>query len=72
MALRAAGDAKFTSVASLVSMWLFRIVMGYVFGVTLGFGVIGVWAAMVAEWGVRALIFTLRLRGDKWYKHKLV
>jgi putative MATE family efflux protein len=71
-ALRAAGDAKFTSVASLISMWLFRIIMGYVFGVTLGFGVVGIWAAMVAEWGVRALIFAWRLRGDKWYKHKLV
>lgn len=71
-ALRAAGDSKFTSVASLLSMWLFRIVMGYILGVTLGYGVVGVWVAMIAEWGVRALIFGRRLKGDKWYRHKLV
>jgi len=71
-ALRAAGDSKFTSIASLLSMWLFRIVLGYFLGIVLGFGVVGVWAAMIAEWGVRGLIFGLRLRGDKWYKHKLV
>jgi putative MATE family efflux protein len=71
-ALRAAGDSTFTSVASLLSMWLFRVVLGYILGVTLGFGLIGVWIAMVAEWGVRSIIFAWRLKGDKWYKHKLV
>lgn len=71
-ALRAAGDSKFTSVASLLSMWLFRITLGYLLGITFGYGIFGVWLAMVAEWGVRAAIFTWRFRGDKWYRHKLI
>jgi len=71
-ALRAAGDSKFTSVTSLLSMWLFRIGLGYVLGITFGMGIVGIWTAMVAEWGVRGLIFGLRFRGDKWYRHKLV
>ena len=71
-ALRAAGDSKFTSVASLLSMWLFRIVLGYVLGISLGFGLTGIWVAMVLEWGVRGWIFWRRFRGDKWYRHKLV
>lgn len=71
-ALRAAGDSKFTSVASLLTMWLFRIILGYVLGITLGYGIMGIWIAMVAEWGVRGLIFAWRFRGDKWYKHKLI
>jgi Na+-driven multidrug efflux pump len=71
-ALRAAGDSKYTSIASLLSMWLFRIVLGYILGVTLNFGLIGVWSAMVAEWGVRSFIFYRRFKGDKWYKHKLI
>lgn len=71
-ALRAAGDSKFTSVTSLLSMWLFRIILGYVLGITFGLGIEGVWLAMVAEWGVRSLIFAWRFKGDKWYKHKLI
>jgi putative MATE family efflux protein len=71
-ALRAAGDARFTSVVSMLSMWLFRVILGYVIGVLLGWGVRGVWFAMQAEWGVRGLIFLLRLRGSKWYRHKVI
>lgn len=70
--LRASGDSKFTSTVSLLSMWLFRVVMGYVFGIVLGWGIIGVWAAMCAEWGVRGLIFLLRFRGNKWHDHNLI
>ncbi|MDF2922533.1 MAG: family efflux transporter [Paenibacillaceae bacterium] len=71
-ALRAAGDSKFTSIVAMLSMWLFRVVLGYILGVALEFGVIGVWLAMNCEWGVRGTIFLLRFRGQKWYKHKLI
>jgi Na+-driven multidrug efflux pump len=71
-ALRAAGDSKFTSVASLLSMWLFRIVLGYILGITLQWGIWGVWLAMVLEWGVRGIVFAWRYKGDKWYRHKLI
>lgn len=71
-ALRAAGDSRFTSISSMLTMWLFRVVLGYVFGITLNFGVIGVWAAMQLEWGVRGTIFLLRYRGERWYRHRLV
>ncbi|MGI5958436.1 MAG: MATE family efflux transporter [Massiliimalia sp.] len=70
--LRAAGDSKFTSVASMLSMWLFRVVLGYVLGILLGFGIVGVWAAMILEWGVRGLAFWIRFLGHKWYAHKLI
>lgn len=71
-ALRAAGDSTFTSVTSLLTMWLFRIILGYILGITLGMGIWGVWLAMVAEWGVRGIVFAWRFKGDKWYKHKLI
>ncbi|WNQ10978.1 MATE family efflux transporter [Paenibacillus aurantius] len=70
--LRAAGDSRFTSLTSMLTMWLFRIVLGYVLGIVLGFGIIGVWAAMNGEWGVRGLLFLWRFRGKKWYAHKLI
>lgn len=71
-ALRAAGDSNFTSITSLLSMWVLRIALGYILGITLGLGIMGVWIAMVVEWGVRGLIFWLRFRGEKWYSRKLI
>lgn len=71
-ALRAAGDSKFTSITSMMTMWLFRVVLGYILGIVLGFGILGVWIAMNCEWGVRGAIFLWRFRGKKWLAHKLI
>jgi Na+-driven multidrug efflux pump len=71
-ALRAAGDARFTSVTSMISMWMFRVVLGYIFGIVLGYGIVGIWVAMNIEWGVRGSVFLWRFIGQKWYSHRLV
>jgi putative MATE family efflux protein len=71
-ALRAAGDSKFTSISSMLSMWLFRVILGYILGITLHFGIMGVWVAMVAEWSIRGFVFAWRFKGDKWYAHRLI
>lgn len=71
-ALRSAGDSKYTSIVAMLTMWLFRIGLGYVLGITLGYGILGIWIAMVGEWGVRSVFYLWRFRGDKWYKHKLI
>lgn len=71
-ALRAAGDSKFTTISSMLSMWLVRVVLGYILGILTPLGVIGVWLAMDIEWIVRGAIFVIRLHGDKWYKHRVI
>ena len=71
-ALRAAGDAKYTMMVSLLSVWIVRIGMSYVFGVGLGFGALGVWMAMICDWVVRVLFFTGRFARGKWKMLKLV
>lgn len=70
--LRAAGDSKYTSMVAMLSMWLFRVVLGYVLGIVLDFGLLGVWLAMNIEWGIRGFIFIRRFRGSKWHRHKLI
>lgn len=64
--LRAAGDARYTMLVTMLSMWLFRVGLGVVLGRTLGFGVLGVYAAHMVDWVVRSLCFTLRYRGTRW------
>ena len=71
-ALRAAGDAKFTTAVSLLSMWLYRIGMGYFFGIYLGYGLLGLFAVTCSEWALRGTSFYLRFRGSKWYANKLI
>jgi putative MATE family efflux protein len=70
--LRSAGDAAFSSVVSLVTMWVVRVGLGYLFAITLGFGVQGVWICMGIEWAVRTLIFYLRYRSDVWLSKKTI
>ena len=64
--LRASGDVMFTMVVGVGSMWIFRIGAAFVLGGTLGFGVLGVWMAMVLDWVVRSLCFLLRYQSGKW------
>lgn len=67
-ALRAAGDAVFTMVISLISMFLCRVLLSYVLACSwgLGMGLAGVWLAMVADWVVRCAFFVPRYRRGKW------
>ena len=65
--LRSAGDARFTMVASALSMWLCRVLFAYIFGKVLGYGIVGVWTAhCVLDWSVRSITFYLRYRSNKW------
>jgi Na+-driven multidrug efflux pump len=47
------------------------VVLGYILGVELDYGLIGTWLAMVIEWGIRGLLFLWRFKGEKWV-HRLV
>ena len=69
---RAAGDGRFCTGASLIVMWLFRVGGGWLLGAHLGMGVVGIWIAMLVDWVVRACIFPVRMRGDRWLRHKVL
>ena len=64
--LRAAGDVKFTMYVSVISTLAVRLLLSYLLGITLQMGVIGIAAAMVCDWIVRAVIFIWRQRSGKW------
>ncbi|MDD3362201.1 MAG: MATE family efflux transporter [Hespellia sp.] len=66
---RAANDVKFPMGVSVVSMIFFRLVMGYILAVHMGYGAIGVWLAMILDWIVRVIFFVNRYRSGKWKKY---
>ncbi len=69
MALRAAGDATFSTIVSVVALFIGRIAVGYLLTITLGLGVPGVWLGMMIEWALRALLFRVRVQSDRWFAH---
>lgn len=70
--LRATGDVKFTMVVSIASTVLGRFIFSLLFAIYFNLGVIGIALAMCLDWSVRAVIFYLRYRSDKWMKYKVI
>lgn len=69
--LRAACDAKYTMIVGVASMWTCRLFLGYLFASVLGFGVFGVWMAMMCDWAVRSICFVVRYMSGKWERMAL-
>lgn len=71
-ALRSAGDAKFPVMLGLFSMWVFATGLSWVFGISLGYGLIGMWVAFMIDENFRAVILLKRWRGKKWMERNLI
>ncbi|EHI99435.1 MATE efflux family protein [Clostridium sp. DL-VIII] len=70
--LKGAGDTRYTMLTAFIGMWIFRICLGYVLGILLKVGILGIWIAMYTDWFVRGTMYLIRLRGTKWLKHRLI
>lgn len=68
-ALRAAGDARFPVMAGALSMLLVLAGGSWLLGVVLGWGLIGVWIAYVADEWIRGLIMWHRWQTHAWVPH---
>ena len=71
-ALRGAGDARFTMIVSMASMWLFRIGFSYLLTLRCGMGLMGVWIAMVIDWVARVTAFIIRFARGRWRRIKVI
>lgn len=71
-ALRGAGDAKFTMLVSMLSMWVFRIGFSYILCGVFEMRLLGVWVAMIIDWVVRGTVFIVRMRGARWQKKAVI
>ncbi|XME03031.1 MATE family efflux transporter [Lachnospiraceae bacterium C1.1] len=66
--MRAAGDVRYSMILSSCTMWLCRVTLATFLIRIAGFGTMGVWIGMFADWGVRAIFFLLRFKSGKWCK----
>ena len=70
--LRAAGDVKFTMIISITLTIAARLFFSALFGLWLGWGVVGVAIGMSIDLVFRGVIFIQRLKSQKWTQFQLI
>lgn len=64
--LNAVGDVKTTMLTSMTSCWLCSVFLSYIFGIKLGFGLMGVWVAFLTDELLKSVIYMIRWKNEKW------
>ena len=70
--LRAAGDVKFSMITSCITMWACRFCLCVFLIRVMGFGPMGVWIGMFADWTIRGIIFAWRFHSRRWLEHQVI
>ena len=69
--LKANSDVKFVMIAAVTSMVLMRVGLCYILTCDWAgthMGAMGLWIGMVADWGLRSLLFGGRMLSGRWKK----
>ncbi len=69
--LRSANDTVFPVIMGVISMYGINVVMGYVLGIALGFGVVGIFIAMSMDELFRGAFMSIRWKRKSWHKYAL-
>ena len=64
--LRGAGDVRFTTIASTISVTCIRPLTSYLFAYGLHMGVIGIWLGVVCDQISRLILTRWRFKSGKW------
>ena len=70
--LRAAGDIRYTMLASIFATVICRVALSVLFGLWLHLGVTGIAYAMVGDWLIKAILIVVRYRSRKWTQFEVI
>jgi len=68
--LKSVGDVKFPVVIGMICMWGVAVLFSYLFGITLGMGLLGVWLAQGLDEWIRGIFAIRRWVAQSWIKKK--
>lgn len=71
-ALKASGDATFPAVIGIISPWFTSVLICYVLGVQMNWGLVGVWVGLMADEWLRGVIALFRWKARVWEGKSLV
>ncbi|WP_312116052.1 MATE family efflux transporter [Brevibacillus reuszeri] len=66
--LNAGGDVRFPVIVGIISMWGLSVPLSYFFGISLGFGLAGIWWAFIIDEWLRGLLMLWRWRSRSWQR----
>lgn len=69
--LRGAGDVKFTTATSMISVAIIRPSVSYIAAYVLQLGLAGIWVGILMDQTVRLVLTALRFRSGKWVNKKI-
>jgi MATE family multidrug resistance protein len=64
--LRGAGDTRFPMYITSASIWVIRVPLAILLGITLRLGLTGAWLSMAIDLCARGALFLLRFRSGRW------
>lgn len=64
--LQSAGDVYYPFYVGLIWMWSIAVVGAYIFGITFGFGILGMWWMFALDENVRGVVFIRRWESRRW------
>ena len=64
--LIATGDVNVPVIFCVFSAWVIAVGFSYVFGIRLGWGLVGIWIAMACDACLRGIAFIIRFLQGKW------
>ena len=70
--LKSAGDVRFPVIIGVISMWGIAVVFSYLFGITFGLGLLGVWLAQGLDECIRGFFALKRWVSKPWLKKRVV
>lgn len=65
-ALRSAGDIYFPVCIGIAVMWTVQVIGSYVLGISMGWGLVAMWAIFALDENIRGFIFVHRWNSFKW------
>ena len=65
-ALRSTGDIYFPVTVGIGVMWTVQVIGSYVLGISMGWGLVAMWAIFALDENIRGLIFVHRWNSFKW------
>jgi putative MATE family efflux protein len=71
-ALKGAGDVRFPVYTGMILMWGIGVVLSYVLGIRLHWGLLGVWIALSCDEWIRGLVMLFRWKSGRWRSKTLL
>ncbi|MEH7072891.1 MATE family efflux transporter [Neobacillus drentensis] len=66
--LKSVGDVRFPVIIGIICMWGVAVLFSYIFGITLGLGLLGVWIAQGLDECIRGFFALKRWHSKPWLK----